>query len=102
MSLLFDQQVFNYTAEEFKTWSLWLCPLQQSQSPIIHPHIAKAEADVKNLKPMLYNSLWGPGPAKHDVFVKANQQLYHRLREPDVMKWLYAKTYYTKKEFWLN
>jgi delta24-sterol reductase len=94
------KQFVDYTAEEFKIWPLWLRPLRQSPLPTMYPHVAKTEADGKTPKPMLNVGLWGQGPAKQDVFAEANGQLEHKLQELGGMKWLYAKTYYTEKEFW--
>lgn len=49
---------------------------------------------------MLNIGLWGYGPPRHDDFVKANRDLEQKLRELGGMKWLYAQTYCTEKEFW--
>ena len=94
------KQFIDYTAEDFKIWPLWLCPLRQSPSPTMHPHMAGTKVDGKSLEPMLNIGLWGQGPRKRDTFVKANRQLEHKLRELGGMKWLYAQTYYTENEFW--
>jgi Delta24-sterol reductase len=90
----------DYTDKRFGIYPLWLCPLKQSPHPTMHPHAHETEADGRTLKPMLNIGLWGYGPPRHDDFVKANRDLEQKLRELGGMKWLYAQTYYTEKEFW--
>jgi delta24-sterol reductase len=94
------KQFVDFIDEEFGIWPLWLCPLRQSPLPTIHPHIAETEAECKTLKPMLNIGLWGQGSTNRESFVEANVRLEHKLRELGGMKWLYAKMYYTEKEFW--
>jgi delta24-sterol reductase len=93
------EQFIHYTAETFKIWPLWLCPLKQTSLPTIHPHHDERQADG-TLKPMLNIGLWGPGPKDHDAFVALNRDLEQKLRELGGMKWLYAHTYYSEEEFW--
>jgi len=93
------EQFIHYTAETFKIWPLWLCPLKQTSLPTIHPHHDERQADG-TLKPMLNIGLWGPGPKDHDAFVALNRDLERKLRELGGMKWLYAHTYYSEEEFW--
>jgi Delta24-sterol reductase len=90
----------DFTAEEFGIWLLWLCPLRQSPLLTIHPHMAETEADGKTLKPMLNIGLWVQGSTDREAFVSANIRLEQKLRELGGMKWLYAKMYYSKYEFW--
>ena len=90
----------DFTDRIFGIYPLWLCPLRQSPHPTFHPHSFDTESDGKSLKPMLNIGLWGYGPQKHDDFVKVNRQLESKLRDLGGMKWLYAQTYYSEKEFW--
>jgi Delta24-sterol reductase len=94
------EKFVDYTDTKFGIYPLWLCPLQQSPQPTMHPHTHETEADGRTLKPMLNIGLWGYGPSRHDEFVEANRNLEQKLRELGGMKWLYAHTYYTEKEFW--
>lgn len=94
------EQFVDYTDKFFGIYSLWLCPLRQSQLPIMHPHIDEVEADGQSLKPMLNIGLWRFGPPQWDDFVQANRNLERKLRELGGMKWLYAQMYYTEDEFW--
>ncbi|MCJ1443733.1 MAG: hypothetical protein MMC23_004233 [Stictis urceolatum] len=88
------EQFIDYAHDKFGIYPLWLCPLKQSPSPTMHPHLSRPE------EPMLNIGLWGNGPAKYADFVAANRDLEVKLRELDGMKWLYAHTYYSEDEFW--
>ncbi len=94
------EQFVEYTDTEFGIYPLWLCPLQQSPYPTMHPHFNEMEADGKTLKPMLNIGLWGFGPKDHGEFIRKNRDLERKLRELGGMKWLYAHTYYDEDEFW--
>ena len=48
---------------------------------------------------MLNIGLWGQAPRQAN-FVQINRDLEAALRDLGGMKWLYAQTFYTKKEFW--
>ncbi|KAK5119067.1 hypothetical protein LTR62_000278 [Meristemomyces frigidus] len=94
------KEFVDFTDSEFGIFPLWLCPLKQSPSPTMHPHVDQYEADGSTLKPMLNVGLWGLAPAGHKAFLQANQDLERKLLELGGMKWLYAQTYYTEEQFW--
>jgi len=94
------EQFIDYTDQAFGIYPLWLCPLKQSRSPTMHPHVSEHEKDGKTLIPMLNVGLWGSGPTNYDEFVRLNRDLERKLRELKGMKWLYAHTYYSENEFW--
>jgi hypothetical protein len=89
----------DYTSEKLGIWPLWLCPLKQSPAPTFHPHSA-VESPGFTADQMLNIGVWGFGPKDLDVFIQANRELEHRLRELGGMKWFYAHTYYNEDEFW--
>jgi hypothetical protein len=91
-----------FTDQRLGIWPLWLCPLQQSPLPTMHPHYEGYEDDGKTLKPMLNIGLWGQAPDTPSGFVRANKDLEDRLQELKGMKWLYAQTFYSEEDFWTN
>ena len=95
------EQFINYTHEAFGIYPLWLCPLAQSPLPTIHPHSSRdKDSEHKRGWPLLNIGLWGFGPDSRQEFITLNRDLEFKLRELGGMKWLYAHTYYTEKEFW--
>ncbi|KAK0889169.1 hypothetical protein LTR02_015675 [Friedmanniomyces endolithicus] len=90
----------DYTDSRLGIYPLWLCPLKQSPLPTMHPHLDEYEADGATLKPLLNIGLWGLGPTTREGFLKANRDIEKKLQELGGMKWLYAQTYYSEKEFW--
>lgn len=88
-------EFIDFTDQTFNIYPLWLCPLRQSPQPTFHPHTKEDEQEH-----LLNVGLWGNGPSDHDAFVRINQLLENKLRELGGMKWLYAHTYYSAKEFW--
>ncbi|KAI9847966.1 MAG: hypothetical protein M1837_001483 [Sclerophora amabilis] len=94
------EQFVDYTDRVFGIYPLWLCPLRQSPLPTMHPHSRETQEGGNTQKPMINIGLWGDGPPRHDDFVTVNRDLERKLRELGGMKWLYAHTYYTEKEFW--
>ena len=94
------QQFIEYTDSRLGIWPLWLCPLKQSPSPTMHPHLNEYEVDSKILQPMLNIGLWGEGPTTHERFIQANKGIEQKLQELKGMKWLYAQTYFSEEDFW--
>ena len=95
------EQFIDYTDEHFGIYPLWLCPLKQSPSPTIHPHSPKDEgSEAEKTSRLLNIGLWGFGPSTREEFISLNRDLESKVRELGGMKWLYAHTYYTEKEFW--
>ncbi|OJJ47485.1 hypothetical protein ASPZODRAFT_130979 [Penicilliopsis zonata CBS 506.65] len=94
------ESFIDYTADKLGIWPLWLCPLQPSPVPTLHPHTLELKSDGVTPEQMLNIGVWGFGPADPEAFVAANRDLEHRLRELGGMKWFYAHTYYSEKEFW--
>ncbi len=93
------QDFIEYVDEAFGFYPLWLCPLRQAEANHLSLHPHTSASDTK--KELLINvGLWGPGPSRHDLFVEANRNLEHKVRELSGMKWLYAHAYYTEAEFW--
>ncbi|MCJ1406991.1 hypothetical protein MMC19_001061 [Ptychographa xylographoides] len=117
-----DIAVPNTRAEELVDWvdknlaiyPLWLCPLRQGYRPSLQPHMkpephAAAEAKSSPFQPekdeeadglMMNIGVWGPGPFSAERFVRINRDLERVVANLGGMKWLYAHTYYTVKEFW--
>jgi delta24-sterol reductase len=94
------KEFVDFTDERYGIYPLWLCPLNQSPQPTMHPHSNEVESDGKTQKQLLNIGLWGPAPPTHEAFMQANRDLEQKLLELDGMKWLYAQTYYTEDEFW--
>ena len=94
------EQFVEYTDRAFGIWPLWLCPLRQSPSPTMHPHLKETKSESRALEPILNIGVYGWGPSQTDKFVKANRDLEQKVRELGGMKWLYAHTYYSEEEFW--
>ncbi|KAH7068055.1 24-dehydrocholesterol reductase precursor [Paraphoma chrysanthemicola] len=86
----------DYTDKTFNIWPIWLCPLKQSPQPTMHPH---TKGELKD-EQMLNIGLWGFGPKDPVTYLAKNRALEKTLGEMGGMKWLYAHTYYTKREFW--
>ena len=93
------EDFINYTAEYFRIWPLWICPLKQTLPPTLHPHTSETETDGKTPKQVLNIGLWVFGPPTFNEFVAANRDLERKLRELGGMKWLYAYAYYAEAEF---
>ena len=89
-----------YTDETFAIYPLWLCPLCESPEPTMHPRVRPSQEDERSPRTMLNIGLWGPGPSRHQDFVRVNRDLEQKLRELGGMKWLYAHTYYPEHDFW--
>ena len=103
LALPFDaaEKFVDFTADNFKIWPLWLCPLKQSPYPTMHPHYLEDEPTGSKDQPMMLNiGLWGESTDNYDTFVALNRRLEQVLRELRGMKWFYAHTYYSKDEFW--
>lgn len=81
-------------------WPIWLCPLKQSPHPTMHPHSSDRNADG-SLQHMLNIGLWGKlSPSYRGRFVEANKDIENVLQELRGMKWLYAQTYFSERDFW--
>lgn len=96
------EEFLRYIDEAFACYPVWLCPLRQQEleSSSLHPHCITGNGDAE-YDPMLMNiGVWCPGPASHKDFVEANRALENKVYSLGGMKWLYAHTYYTEKEFW--
>lgn len=93
------ERFINYTSKELGIWPLWLCPLKQSPQPTMHPHSEHME-NSSTPEQMLNIGVWGWGPAEYESFVNKNRELEKKLADCGGMKWLYAHTYYTEKDFW--
>ncbi|KKA28902.1 hypothetical protein TD95_004492 [Thielaviopsis punctulata] len=89
------EQFIDYTADSFKIWPLWLCPLKRTPPPTFHPH---AEGDARN--EFLNVGLWGWGPKLRPDFVAKNRELEQKLKEFGGHKWFYAHAYYDEEDFW--
>ena len=94
------EHFIEYTDQNLGIWPLWLCPLRQSPTPTMHPHLKNPVPTTGVPEPMLNIGLYGWGPSQPDKFLKANRDLERKVRELGSMKWLYAHTYYSEEEFW--
>lgn len=97
------ERFVDYTAAETGIWPLWLCPLQRRAPPTFHPvttHPDTEKPEKIDSRMMLNIGLWGWGPDRPQEFIKANKRLEEKVRELGGMKWLYAHTYYSEKDFW--
>jgi hypothetical protein len=94
------EQFIHYTAEKFKIWPLWLCPLKQTSLPTIHPHHRIPQSEGKPSTHILNIGLWGQGPKDFDGFIALNRDLERKLVELGGMKWLYAHADYSEEEIW--
>ncbi|PGH02018.1 hypothetical protein AJ79_07756 [Helicocarpus griseus UAMH5409] len=62
---------------------------------------SNSDLDVNDDDGMSINiGLWCPGPSNKDDFVALNRAIEHKVRDLRGTKWLYARTYYTEREFW--
>lgn len=94
-----------YVDTNFGIYPLWLCPLRQSETSLMHPDkpsIASDQGDGNAAFPVnLINvGVWGPGPTNRDKFIKVNRDIEQTVRDFGGQKWLYAHAYYTADEFW--
>ena len=94
------EHFLQYTEKVFNIWPLWLCPLRQSPTPTMHPHLKQNEPKSQTLEPMLNIGIYGWGRSRIDDSLKVNRDLERRIRELGGMKWLYAQTFYSEGEFW--
>ncbi|RKU48694.1 hypothetical protein DL546_009537 [Coniochaeta pulveracea] len=97
------EKFIDYTASETRIWPLWLCPLKRRPPPTFHPVTTHPDVQDRtkiDSRMMLNIGVWGWGPSKPEQFIKANKRLEEKVRELGGMKWLYAHTYYSEKEFW--
>lgn len=94
------EDFIDFTHHRLGIWPLWLCPLQQSPLPTMHPHLKEYETDGETLKPMLNIGLWGDAAKVAGGYVQANKDVERKLEELNGMKWLYAQTFYSEEEFW--
>lgn len=96
-----DMAVPNENAEEFVNWldrsvhayPLWLCPLKVERCGLDPRSLTSSKA-----MPMLNIGVWGKSPTVD--FVAVNRRIEAKLYALDGIKWLYAQTFYTEKEFW--
>ncbi|KAK9785841.1 putative FAD-binding PCMH-type domain-containing protein [Seiridium cardinale] len=88
------EKFIDHTTESLNIWPLWLCPLKTPAGPTFHPHLrGKGAGEMLNI------GVWGWGPKDRQEFVKVNRDLEAKVNELGGMKWLYAHTYYTAREF---
>lgn len=61
------EEFISYTQYELGIWPLWLCPLQSTSMPTMHPHsLLKVDNSEGNSSNSLLNiGLWGWGPKKY-------------------------------------
>ncbi|KAK5128164.1 hypothetical protein LTR08_004090 [Meristemomyces frigidus] len=81
-------------------WPLWLCPLRAGGGgESMHPHLRERGGEGEG---MLNIGLWGPAPPPltPEAFVAVNRDIEAKLRELGGMKWLYAQTFSSAREFW--
>lgn len=96
-----DMAVPNENAEDFVNWleksvhayPLWLCPLKVDRCGL-NPRSFSSSKSM----PMLNIGVWGKSPSLD--FVSINRRIEAKLHSLDGVKWLYAQTFYTEKEFW--
>jgi Delta24-sterol reductase len=96
-----DMAVPNENAEEFVSWldrsvqayPLWLCPLKVERCGL-NPRSLTSSRGM----PMLNIGVWGRSPSED--FASLNRRIEAKLHALDGIKWLYAQTFYTEKEFW--
>ncbi|KAF2768015.1 FAD binding domain-containing protein [Teratosphaeria nubilosa] len=101
------EDFIKYSDERLGIWPLWLCPLQPSQMPTMHPHDTSRQPDVveKNAsgpEQMLNIGLWGLGPPLREDFINANRDIEAKLKDLNGMRWVYAQTYHSSEEFWAD
>ena len=96
------QEFIEYVDKSFGHYPLWLCPLRRGHKLSLFPYSNEAqEKETGKTKQMLLNvGVWGPGSTNHGSFVKQNRAIEQKLRELGGLKWMYARAYYTKEEFW--
>jgi delta24-sterol reductase len=120
------EEFVDFAAERYGIWPLWLCPLQPSPTPTLHPHdcrLGRAEAGAGNGNgaeaeagagqdgatplppPMLNVGLWGeprggPGALEFEAYIAGERALERKLIELGGMKWGYGQHYYPEEEFW--
>lgn len=72
----------DYTTKSFDIWPLWLCPIQQTQSPTFNPRIAPAQqqqqVDGKTTSQFINIGLWGSGPQDRAACMVLNRDLTDR------------------------
>ncbi|KAF2192382.1 FAD-binding domain-containing protein [Zopfia rhizophila CBS 207.26] len=95
-----------YLDVKFGFYPLWIFPLRiDARESMAHPHQwAKPEliSEKKSIgtEPYISIGLWGPGPSSDLEYIKINRELEAKLHDLGGLKWLYARTFYTEKEFW--
>ncbi|KAF2774316.1 FAD-binding domain-containing protein [Teratosphaeria nubilosa] len=86
-----------FAAERVKIWPIWLCPVQSSATPTLHPHLkGGSEGDA-----MLNLGIWGsPHVPTLEDHIETNQAVERKLEEVGGMKWMYGVNYQCEEDFW--
>lgn len=87
------EDIINYLDKTVHAYPLWLCPLKIDHCGLDLRSLASSKG-----MPMLNIGVWGKSPSAD--FVAVNRRLEAKLNALDGIKWLYAQTFYTEREFW--
>jgi delta24-sterol reductase len=83
----------NYLDKTLHAYPLWLCPLRIDRCGLNPRSLASSKG-----MPMLNVGVWCKAPSQD--FVAVNRRIEAKLNALDGLKWLYAQTFYTEREFW--
>lgn len=83
----------NYLDKTLHAYPLWLCPLRIDRCGLNPRCLASSKG-----MPMLNIGVWCKSPSND--FVSVNRRIEAKLNALDGLKWLYAQTFYTEREFW--
>lgn len=89
----------NWMHNEYAIYPLWLCPIKQNERISMNPHTPSPTEPGRTTGESLLNiGVWTRCPS--DDRVACNRRVEEKLWSLRGMKWLYADTFYTEKEFW--
>ena len=97
VSLEKTEDFLQFLHHSISLYPLWLCPVRHDDSSTSSFQLSQSKADSG----MIINvGIWGPGPKDSEAFRFLNRQIEHKCHELGGYKCLYARSYYTKEEFW--
>jgi Delta24-sterol reductase len=94
--------LLSFIDANLQIYPLWLCPLKAGNRISMHPNTLKLRSDrIRTTETLINVGIWGPSPTSTPRdFIAVNRALEARLKDLGGLKWLYAQTFYTEKEFW--
>jgi delta24-sterol reductase len=88
------EDLISYLDKTVHAYPLWLCPLIFDRCGLNSRSLASTSKGM----PLLNIGVWCESPIVD--FISINRRIEAKLNALDGLKWLYAQTFYTEREFW--